>query len=127
MLYPAVMLLALNATPSPSPNAAPVAVDECRVAAAGTEFNPWDEYSITFENKAAVDAVEIEWMISWKHGPPGEVRSVGDFRPGQTVRQVLRQNENARIVRPFYGVNTPIACSVLFVRFSDGTQWAPKS
>jgi hypothetical protein len=125
MLHAAGMLFALNATPSPRPNPAPIEIQDCHVAAAGSEFEPWDDYSITFQNKGTADATEIEWMISWKHGPPGEVRSVGSFRPGQTIRQVLRQSENARIVRPFYGVHTPITCSVLFVQFADGTQWNP--
>ena len=125
MLQFAGMLLALS-SPSPAPTAVPIAVNECRVSAAGNEFNPWDDYSITFQNNGSTDATEIDWLISWKHGPPAEVRSAGHFRPGATVHQVLHQSKNANIVLPFYGMSTPITCSVLFVRFADGTEWTPQ-
>lgn len=124
MLQLAGMLIALS-TPSPAPTGAPIVVNDCHVAAAGNEFNPWDDYSIAFQNNAREDATEIDWMISWKHGPPSEVRSTGRFRQGVAVQQVLHQDKNAGIVLPFYGTSTPITCSVLFVQFADGTQWTP--
>jgi hypothetical protein len=109
----------------PAAQPAPFVVDSCRAEYAGG----WLVKSIsglrikfTNEGDKAASIVRIAVMFDKN---TMSVRDVGSFGPNVTINHVFRDLTGQSMKFGLSHEDQPSSCKIQFVKFADGTMWAP--
>ncbi len=120
---------ALAATPekaaAPAAQPAPFVVDSCRAEyAGGWLVKSISGLRIKFTNEGDKAASVVRIAVLFDKNIIS-VRDVGSFAPNITINHVFRDLSGQNMKFGLSHEDQPSSCKIQFVKFADGTMWAP--
>ncbi len=106
----------------------PVILDRCRIDYGGNlVLGSTGKLDVEFTNESSVTADLVRIRVDLL-GNVTNVRDVGTFSPGVSVRHRVRNEQGQIMVFPVFGGHKNRAhCAITMVRFVDGTTWVSPS
>jgi hypothetical protein len=127
-----VFLTLLQPPAAPAQSASPIHIASCDVKKVHSQMGlgnlfvngkGYNFFNVTFTNTGSVMAKRIVFQIEFDKSRY-VVGDEGSFAPAQQVTHRLRDHGSDVHAFARAGGSGPTACSVLEVKFSDGTSWA---
>ncbi len=112
------------APPSPQ-TMSPVILDGCRIEySGGLLFGTTGKLDVEFTNEGTVTADMVRIRVNLLQGQ-NNVRDVGVFSPGISIKHRVRNEQGQTMVFPFFGgaARKGLRCSIVMVHFVDGSTW----
>ena len=115
----------LESKPVPSAAPAPFVVDSCRAEyAGGWLIKSISGLRIKFTNEGDKAATVVRIAVTFDKNTLS-VRDVGSFAPNITINHDFRDLTGQNMKFGLSHEDQPSSCKIQFVKFSDGTMWAP--
>ena len=124
----AVGVLAASPEKTPEPTAAlpvPIILDSCRAEyAGGWLVKSISALRIKFTNEGDKTATVLRVAVTFNNNTLS-VRDVGSFAPNITIDHRFRDLTGENMKFGLSHEDQPSTCKVQFIKFADGTMWAP--
>jgi hypothetical protein len=102
----------------------PVIMDGCKIEfSGGLIFGQTGMLDVEFTNESGITADLVRIRVQLLDGVTN-VRDVGTFAPGISIKHRVRNEQGQPMVFPLFGgkKNAP-SCAIVMVHFVDGTTW----
>jgi hypothetical protein len=115
---------AVNSQASRQVDIPPIILDACKIEySGGLVLGTTGKLDVEFTNESSVVADLVRIRVNLMDSITN-VRDVGVFSPGVSIKHKVRNEQGETMVFPFFGgkKNRP-HCSIVMVHFKDGSTW----